>query len=225
METIINNNRKIVCEDALSWLANHQVIPDSSFVASLPDKSEFSGLTLDQWKTWFMSTAVLIFEKTPAEGVAFFYQSDIKVEGVWVDKSFLIMKAAELAGVELLFHKIICRTKPGIITLGRPAYSHLLCFSKNFRPSADKFSFADVIPDIGEKTWVRGMGLNACLQIATFISRQTTSKVLINPFCGEGSMIAAANAKDLSAIGIERSPKRARKAEQLKVSADGLSFI
>ncbi len=225
METINNISRQIFCDDAIAWLSNYGIQDHASFVASLPDKSEFPNLSLDQWKNWFMTTSSLIMQKTSSEGVSIFYQSDIKVEGVWIDKSYLIMKAAELMGVELLFHKIICRTRPGIITHGRPSYSHLLCFSKNFRPSPDKFSFADVIPDIGEKTWERGMGLNACLLIANFISRQTSSTLIINPFCGEGSMVAAANAKNLSAIGIERSPKRAKKAEQLRVSADGLSFI
>jgi len=217
--------REVIFDDALIWLNQHRVTAETSFVASLPDKSEFPKFTLNDWKTWFGDTAELIIKKTPPEGIAIFYQSDIKVEGTWIDKSFLIMKAAERQNAELLFHKIICRTLPGILTLGRPAYSHLIGFSRNFRMPENCTLFADVVPDIGEKTWQRGMGLNACLGIADFLEKKTTTKTLINPFCGEGSMLAAANARGLDAIGIERSPKRVQKAQHLQLDETETSWV
>lgn len=220
-----NSNRLVIEEDALGWLTQHSCQPGSSLVASLPDKSEFPKLTLAEWKHWFMAAAELIMSKTPDDGIAVFYQSDIKVDGVWIDKSYLIMKAAEAVGAELIFHKIICRMRAGTITHGRPAYSHLIAFSKTFRPSADSYNFADVVDDIGEKTWERGMGMNACLFVANFLSRQVKCEVLINPFCGEGSMLAAANARGMNAIGIERSPKRVKKAQLLKISDDEKYWI
>lgn len=220
-----NKNRQVFCADALEWLNLYQAQPDHSFIASLPDKSEFQSLTLNEWKKWFTDTAQLILHKTHPNGITIFYQSDILVEGTWVDKSYLIMKAAELENAELLFHKIICRTKPGIITFGRPAYSHLIAFSKNWRMPKERFSMPDVFPDIGEKTWERGMGLNACLGVADFLAQKTSTKTLINPFCGEGSMLAAANARNLHAIGIERSAKRAEKSQRLKLNEDETDWI
>lgn len=217
--------RKVYCEDALLWLKNHTPEKGESFVASLPDISEFPKHNLEQWKDWFISTAALIFEKTHEDGVTLFYQSDIKFEGTWVDKGFLIMKAAELMQRELLFHKIICRTKPGIVTFGRPAYSHLIAFSKNLRIKEGHGGMADVVPDIGDKTWQRGMGLSACLGVAQFLAKETNTQTLVNPFCGEGSMLAAANARGLSAIGIERSPKRAEKAMLLTLSEDESKWV
>jgi len=185
----------------------------------MPDISEFPGYTLDEWKEWFVQTASLILSKCPSTGVTIFYQSDIKHEGIWVDKSYLCQKAAESLGHELLWHKIICRSPAGIATFGRPAYSHMLCFSQELKVDISK-STADVIPDLGEKTWARGMGLEACLIAARFIKEQTQSKLTINPFCGEGSMLAAANAYELIALGIERSPKRAEKAGVLTLIKD-----
>jgi hypothetical protein len=192
-------------------------------VGSLPDISEFPGYSLTGWKEWFTSTAGLILSKTPENGVTFFFQSDIKVENTWVDKSFLVQKAALDHGHELLFHKIVCRFPVGTITFGRPAYSHVLAFSKSVRPDLGK-STADVLPDTGEKTWVRGMGLEVALMIARFVKEQTQTKTIVNPFCGQGSMLAAANFLGLGAVGIERSTKRAEMARTLAVADDGKSF-
>lgn len=207
-------NRSVLAEDAISWLKSSPVQEGASFVASMPDISEFPGYSLKEWKEWFTEAATLILSRCPDDGVTIFYQSDIKHEGTWVDKGFLCQKAAEALGHELLWHKVVCRSPAGIATFGRPAYSHMLCFSKTLKADVAK-STADVIPDLGEKTWQRGMGLEACLMIAKFIKEQTSSTLMINPFCGEGSMLAAANALELDALGIEKSPKRAEKARRL----------
>jgi hypothetical protein len=219
-----NITRKVICTDALEWLRTYKDQGETSLLGSLPDRSEFPGLSLKAWKEWFQETSELILEKTSPSEVTIFFQSDIKVDGVWVDKSFLIQKAAEKLDHHLLWHKIFCRAPAGTIMFGRPSYSHMLCFSRNFIPDLAKSS-PDVIPDLGQKTWVRGMGLEASLFAATFIKKQTTSKTLINPFCGEGSAIAAANYVGLNALGIERSPKRAKKAELLKLAPDGKSWL
>ncbi len=208
--------RVVHTADAVDWLTHQPVEQGTSFVASMPDISEFPGYSLSEWKEWFVKTATLILSRCPDEGVTIFYQSDIKHEGTWVDKGYLCQKAAEALGQELLWHKIICRSPAGIATFGRPAYSHMLCFSKSLKVDISK-STADVIPDLGEKTWARGMGLEACLMSARFIKEQTASHTLINPFCGEGSILAAANIFELNAVGIERSPKRAEKARELRL--------
>jgi hypothetical protein len=211
--------RVVLCEDAVDWLRHQDQLVKTSFVASLPDISEFPHFTLPEWKEWFTQTAQLILSRTSEDGVSIFYQSDIKHEGTWVDKGYLCQKAAETLGHELLWHKIICRSPAGTTTFGRPSYSHMLCFSKQHKSVVSQSS-ADVIPDLGEKTWTRGMGLEACLIAAKYIATQTTSTTLVNPFCGEGSMLAAANALGVGAIGIERSPKRAQKAKELHLSLE-----
>lgn len=220
-KSMVNSAERVVeCGDAIEWLNSQDKCENASIVASMPDISEFGNYTLAQWKEWFVNTAVLIMSRCPDDGVSVFYQSDIKYEGVWVDKAYLVQKAAESVGLELLWHKIVCRVPPGIATFGKPAYSHILCFSKNIRLLDMSKSTPDVIPDLGEKTWVRGMGLENCLMITKFIATHTNSKKVVHPFCGEGSILAAANYNGLEAFGIERSPKRAEKARTLQISAD-----
>ncbi len=214
--------RVVECADALVWLESQskETLAGSSLVASMPDISEFGNLSLKEWKEWFTNTASLIMSRTPDDGVVVFYQSDIKYEGEWIDKGYLVQKAAETHGLALLWHKIVCRVAPGIATFGKPAYSHILCFSKNIRLHDMSKSTPDVIGDLGEKTWVRGMGLENCLMITKFIKTQTTSTRVVHPFCGEGAILAAAQYNGLDGLGIERSPKRADKARQLQISDD-----
>jgi hypothetical protein len=215
--------RTVLCEDALAWLTSAPTLEGHSFVASLPDISEFPGHTLEQWQNWFTDTAGLILSRCHDAGVTVFYQTDIKLEGTWVDKAYLCQKAAEATGHHLLWHKILCRAPAGMATYGRPSYSHLLCFSKAVKLPASS-STADVIEDLGEKTWQRGMGLLACLLIAKFLKEQTSTHTVVNPFCGQGSMLAAANFAGFDALGIERSPKRATIARELQVAENGKSW-
>ena len=218
------STRTVICEDAILWLKNYKDEGGTSFLGSLPDFSEFPGSSLGEWKHWFHETSELILSKTSPEGVTIFFQSDIKHEGLWVDKSFIVQKAAEKIGHHLLWHKIFCRAPAGTVMFGRPAYSHMLCFSKTVVPDIGK-STADVIPDLGEKTWVRGMGLEASFFAVNFILKQTSTRTLINPFCGEGSVLAAASYLGLDSIGIERSSKRAKKAREIYVSQEDKKFF
>lgn len=216
-------SRHVYCEDALDWLKKAGPFTDCSFVASLPDFSEFPQYNLPLWKDWFVQAARLILSSCPDEGVTIFCQSDVRVEGSWVDKAYLCQLAADQLGQHLWWHKIVCRSPAGTVTRGRPAYSHLLCFSSQ-KPRGEVHPSADVLSEAGEKVWVRGMGLSTCLSIGQFILKQTSSKTVINPFCGQGSMLAVANYLGLEAIGIERSPKRAQLARELSLNESGRAW-
>ena len=216
--------REVVCGDALAWLAESPVTPGRAFVASLPDISEFSGASGEEYRAWFISTASLILKATAPDSVTIFYQSDIKLNGRWVDKGFYCMLAADALGVPMLWHKIGCRIQPGQASFGRPGYSHILCFSKELSLESTRSS-PDVLPDIGDKAWARGMGVEATLLIARFVKEHIGADTIVNPFCGVGSMLAVANAVGLNAIGIERSRKRAEQARALTVNLSAGRFI
>jgi hypothetical protein len=211
--------RTVECADALAWLSGRETLVGCSVVTSLPDVSEFPELELAEWKQWFIRAAVAVMAKVPADGVAIFYQTDVKKAGAWVDKGYLISKAAEEAGCETLWHKVVCRRAPGTVTFGRPAYSHMLCFSRGVRLDLGKAS-ADVLPEAGEVTWTRGMGVQACLAACRFILEHTVTRTVVDPFCGHGTVLAVANALGMDAIGVELSRKRAKKARALRVTLD-----
>jgi hypothetical protein len=197
--------------DAVQWLQQNPLAPGTSVITSLPDSSEVSSLSFPAWRQWFSDTCELICRKLPDDGVAIFFQTDVKV-----DKGFLVQRGAEAAGVAQLWHKVVCRAPAGTITFGRPAYAHLLCFSKSLRLLKGQ-STADVLPRLGEMTWARAMGVEACLMACTFVRDLAKSHTVLDPFCGVGSALAVANQLGLEAIGVELSAKRAQKARELQI--------
>ena len=183
----------------------------------MPYASEIPSLGYEGWRTWFSDTAAQICSVIADDAVAVFYQTDVKRDdGTWVDKSFLVARGADAAGAACLWHKVICRAPAGMTTFGRPAYAHLQCFSRKRRLEKAQ-SFADVLPTLGEMTWARAMGRDACEAIATFLTRHTATRTVVDPFCGVGTMLAVANDHGLDAIGVELSAKRAEKARTLRL--------
>lgn len=224
-ESTSHPSRHIYVYDAISWLREQGVLAGCSIIASLPDISEFPSYGIEQWKEWFLETATLIFASTPPDGVSVFYQTDIRQDGIWVDKGYLCLKAAEKAGCNVLWHRIACRVPAGQSTSGlRAGYTHVLCFSRDVRLDLG-LSTSDVLPEIGEKTWERGMGIDACIMIAKYIRDNTSTRTIVHPFCGQGGMLAVANAFGLSAIGIERSPKRAATAQTIRADVESKRWI
>lgn len=209
-------SRVVHTADANTWLAEQRFAPGTAVVTSLPDSSEVPSLGFEGWKAWFTDTAERLCRALPDESVAVFYQTDVKREGTWVDKSFLISLGADRAGSACLWHKVVCRAPAGLTTFGRPAYAHLLCFSRARRLEKAQ-SFADVLPRLGEMTWARAMGLEACEAIAHFLVKFTDTRTVVDPFCGVGTMLAVANAHGLDAVGVELSSKRAERARLLEL--------
>jgi hypothetical protein len=198
----------------VAWLREQPVLAGCSVVTSLPDVSEIESLDLAGWKRWFEDAAVLCLEKTPDDGLTLFFQTDIKKAGEWVDKGYLVQKAAERAGARTLFHKVVCRKSPGTVTFGRPAYSHLLGFSRGLRLDL-AHATADVLPEAGFMPWSRAMGVAACLSACELVKRQTATRTVVDPFCGKGTLLAVANHLGLDAVGVELSKKRARQSQGL----------
>lgn len=167
-----------------------------------------------QWQDWFVEAAARVMGSCPPEGVSIFFQSDVRHEGLWVDKAFLCQLAARQLGHGMLWHKVVARVPPGNPTFARPGYSHMLCFAPVLRPPLEN-STADVLSQRGRSTWARGLGLDVCRQICRYLLKNTETRRLVAPFCGEGLLLAVANQMGLEAVGIELSRKRAEKARNL----------
>jgi hypothetical protein len=202
--------------DALPWLRSAGTLAGASVVTSLPDVSELPTLGLDGWRRWFDEAAVLTMQSVPDEGVAIFFQSDVRLAGVWLDKGAMVSRAAERAGMAMLFHKIVCRKPPGTLTYGRASYSHLLGFARVLRPTLRRAT-PDLLPDGGFQPGLKSMGALACLDACRFVINETTTRTVVDPFCGWGTVLAVANALGLEAIGVDLSGRMCKRARRLSV--------
>jgi hypothetical protein len=205
--------------DGLAWLKANPLPADAAIVTSLPDSSELPALGFEPWRRWFSETSALLCESVAPGAAALFFQTDVKREGCWVDKAYLVQRGAEAAGVALVFHKIVCRAPAGTATFGRPAYAHLLGFSKTVRPDPGK-STADVVPRLGQMPWSRAMGVEACLVACRWLLTHTACRTVVDPFCGLGTVLAVAEQLGMNAVGVELSAKRAEKARALTLRLD-----
>ncbi len=209
-------SRIVVAADALQWMEENAPPPGASVVTSLPDVSEMSGMALEPWKAWFVEAARRAITWVPEDGVAIFFQSDIRHGGAWIDKGHLVHLAGDAAGATLLWHTIVCRKPPGTIALGRPSYSHMLCFVRG--QGAGVHSHApDVLPEAGAMPWSRAMGTEACRVACRYLVKATATRVVVDPFCGKGTVLAVANAMGLDAIGVDISEKRCKAARRCVV--------
>jgi hypothetical protein len=213
-------SRQVICADALEWLAAGDPLAGAAVITSLPDVCEFNGLSLDEWRRWFANAAATIFAALPDGSPAIFYQTDIKRGGVWIDKGYLCQRAAEEAGVNLLWHKIVCRKAPGSTTYGRPAYAHLLAFARGLADDPGR-SLPDVLADGGWMAWSRATGVESARLACRYILRMTPLRRIVDPFCGRGTILAVANELGLDAVGVDLSAKRCRKAARLQLQEDG----
>ena len=242
-----HERRGLLRGDALAVLGAMRELP-GCVVTSLPDLGELPGLSVEAWKAWFGRAARLVLEKLPADGVAMFYQSDVRVrvptetaagpgqQSEWISKAFLVQQAAlEVPGVRLLFHKICPfadeqqqRGGAPAYAPGRPQYSHLLAFAGPAfveRPGAGS-------PDVfarGAQVWPKGMGVAAAAFAVKWLRAHAPCGCVVDPFVGEGTTLAVANHFGLDALGIDTSVKKLRKAQRLRgawlFEADGVTPV
>jgi hypothetical protein len=115
-----------------------------------------------------------------------------------------------------LFHKIVCRKPAGTVTFGRASYSHLLGFGRRVRPAPNRWT-SDVLPDAGFMPGPSSMGVKACVDACRFIIDHTTTRTVVDPFCGWGTVLAVANAMGLDAVGVDVSARKCRRAQALEI--------
>lgn len=210
--------RQVICADAFEWMRANAAEVGQSVVTSLPDASELPKLSFDAWQLWFVDAARTVIRWLPADAVAIFFQTDIRRSGLWVDKGHLVLRAADEESALVVWHKIVCRAPPGTISPGRPSYSHMICVSLSER-AFPRRPGPDVLVDTAESSWTRAMGLEACRVACAYLRDETETRVVVDPFCGRGGLLAVAESMGFASIGVDLSARRCRIARAAVVSA------
>ena len=212
---------------------------NSCVVTSLPDWSEVKkgqNMSLKTYVAWFRRALELLFRACKEETIVVFLQTDICSSGLWLDKASMICQEADKAGASLLWHKISFDPDAvGVPRRGSSAdYSHLLCFLVKPLAAVDprwedtchddgraalssKCTIPDLIPR-GRKIYAQGMGTGAVEAVLGWICKvQPTTGLIIDPFCGRGTVLAIANQHGLSALGVDVDAACTRAAERLDI--------
>ncbi len=206
-------SKTVVQSEALEWLEKNQLSENQAIVASIPDSAELPGTPFEPWRAWFSLVAERVLLAAPEKTLVIFAQSDVRHQGVWIDKSFLVQEAAKKVGAYLLLHRLVCRLPAGTVTFGRATYTHLLVFSKGLRLS-QRYGYSDIIPDGGPRAWVRGLGLHTCEAIVRMVKQETAADTLVALFSGKGLLLEVARRQGLHSIGVDLSKKQCRHAER-----------
>lgn len=228
-------SRRVVCTEALAWLRTQPSLGEATcVVTSLPDILEVelgpeavggASPSPRVYEEWFVGAVSLVLSRLHPSQVAIFYQTDGRASaegGAWLSKSTMCHLGARAAGAACVWHRIVCAAPPGQQRTGRPGYAHLLCFSRQHTMPPGTPS-VDVVADRGYMSWPRAMGAAACDAAVSYClhvvhaglrggAAAAPPLVVLDPFCGEGSVLAAANAVGVEAVGVDMSRKRCRHA-------------
>lgn len=205
--------RELICADSLIWLKDNKD-KQGAILTSLPDMEEI-GMDINEWASWFQQAASLCLNHIKGSGnPIIFYQTDRKYDGSWFSKANLLISCAKELNIPLIWHKIcLTSSNEDAINLYRPGYSHLLCFSEVKKPGK-------ITPDVfkaGHKIYDNGIGIHAARIALDYISNHTKDNVLIDPFCGRGTVLSLAEFeyKFDKTIGIDIDEDQVNKCKDL----------
>jgi len=221
--------------DAVNWILDSDAplagsvftgIPD---IKDIPSFNNMKNATALQRTAGYLSwcTELLdgIFQRLAIGQVAIFNVTDAKVMTAsgditcWVDKSHLCSLSASKHQCNLLWHKIAINSEQqGSRSSYRPSFTHLLCYGKRIEYRLSQFQTPDVF-DRGTMGWAKAIGMDACIMGVAFLCRVIRTPLVIDPFCGHGTILAVANYFGLPSLGVEICVRRARQAMARDVSS------
>lgn len=202
--------RTVRCRDGLKFIQTARGV--KALITSLPDAGEMNW-PLDDYQTWFSHAAALLMNAVVSDGVIIFYQTDRRHKGSLLSKAALLCNSASAQGLRLLWHKVVLQNNVGTISLFRPSYSHMMAFSKLLRSGKPT---PDVI-EAGKKVYKDGMGINAASVAVRFAKHHAKTSTIYDPFCGQGTVLAVANALGCDGIGCDIDQSRCNQARMLEL--------
>lgn len=207
------SGRLVLCQDAVPWLLSH---PNAGPVVTSPPGAEM-GPDVPTWAAWFREALDACLVAAGEDHPAVFYVTDQKHAGALLSKAWMVFAAADRAGRAVLWHKIALRRDVGKTDIHRPTYCHVIAVGSPRCGSG--FSVpGSAVPDViqgGARAYNNGMGIEAARLAVLYAGRFGTT--VLAPFCGHGTVLAAAEEKGLRSVGIDNDPAACRIAETLQL--------
>jgi len=202
---------KVVCQDAIKWLAKQGDHSLPNVVVGIPDLEE-TKFSQSRYITFLRRALFLIFQKVQKKGYCIFMNTDRKYQKTWIDKSYIIQQIAHELLIPLRWHKIILLRPVGSTHIQRPTYQHYLCFSYLGGPG-------EATPDVmlcGKKSYKNAACPNGTAHAIGFIKRYSPYKGVVDPFVGRGSILAEAKKQGIKmGIGVDISSSQCRVTRKL----------
>jgi len=193
-------NRLVLCADALQTLQKRDLEP-CNIITGMPDNTEMK-LDYKQYEEYRHKILPLIFE-LGKDNVLIFTQTDKKAtyNGEWFNKTNILYQYAQKYNVNLVFHEVaLYANEPSF-----PEYQHFICFSNRLGPRQSNTILA------GNKVYKNGtpFGILAkCMGLFSKFKHQLGSNIILDPFCGRGTVLAMFNTLGFETIGIDIDPEQ-----------------
>uniref|UniRef100_A0A6C0J4T1 DNA methylase N-4/N-6 domain-containing protein n=1 Tax=viral metagenome TaxID=1070528 RepID=A0A6C0J4T1_9ZZZZ len=207
-------SRNIICTDSLKWLQEQPLDSLPNVVTGICDHDEMANYSMDEYMTFFVSVADLIFQKQKQGCYAIFIQTDRKWQRQWLDKSYVLTGLARKHGYKTIWHKIVLNRPVNSTHLQRPTYAHMVGYTKDGTTGAGT---PDVI-ESGGKLYKNGTSVNAAKTALEFIKRYSKNINVLDPFIGQGTIAAIGNKIGLNVIGIDIDQEQCKLAENLNIN-------
>lgn len=222
----MGENYRLEVGDSLKLLRK---FPDHSIpiiVTGIPDMDELAIESIDEYLDWIDNATNLLFTKAKIEGYVIFVQTDRKIGGEWIDKSYHLTNNAYQHGWKLMWHKLCLNRPVGSSNLHRPTYSHILCYSVKGRPG-------NALPDVvyaGDRLYPNATPTGALELIFAFLKNKHDASFvrgaefeIVDPFVGRGSVIYYALQNAWTGLGIDLDANQIHYAEELLADFDEAS--
>lgn len=201
--------RLVFHADAVEWCREH---PEFGPVVTSPPDAHEVGMDVEDWRPWFDEALAQCMTVTGERFPAVFYVTDRRYVGEIVSKADLVFGATWDAGYRVLWHKIALRRDAGKIDLHRPTYSHMIAVgppgTRGGKTSPDVFNRGPVL-------YPNGMGAEAARVAVEFVAKYAKGVPVVNPYCGRGTVLRAANEVGLDAVGIDNDEEQCDYASRL----------
>lgn len=204
----IKPQRTVICADAVDWCEKH---PEHGPVVTSPPDANEVGMDIEEWAPWFNAAVLECLTVTGEKYPAVFYVTDRRHTGQIFSKSDVVFAAAGEAGYQVLWHKIALRRQPNKLDLYRPTYTHLIAVgpagTRGGKATPDVFDRGDVL-------YPNGMGRRAAAVAVEFVGKYAKGVPIVNPYCGRGTVLAAAEAFGYDSVGIDIDPEQCEAASE-----------